>query len=167
MSGAPGAWEQFSFSPLSVSTAPVYVAFNTNINGPDTGNIAGSVTLTLESDGSYSFSGQDNNSNWLPYNMSAVLVVVGKDGTGYAFAASGGIGAGLPFSNNNWNWLINGINGEVQTNWNTSIGLGWTYYYNISASLDPGILLNDLIGAVNQVASVIGTVIKVVGFFAS
>jgi hypothetical protein len=165
---AVGTWEQFSFSALSVSTAPVNINCNTNINGPSTGNIAGSITLTVESDGSYSFSGKENNSNWLPYDISVAVVVVGADGTGYTFTvgSSSPIGAGLPFSNNNWSWLQNGINGTLQANWNTSIGLGWTWYYDVSATLDPGTLLQGLISDINAVVNIVKAVIAVIDYLA-
>jgi hypothetical protein len=164
---AVGQWEQFSFSAVIPSGAPVNINCNTNINGPWQGNIAGSISLTIESDGSCSFSGKENNSNWLPYNMAVAVAVVGFDNTVYTFTAQGGIGAGLPFSNNNWNWMSNGINGNVQTNWNTSIGLGWTWYYNVSATLDAGSLLNSLMQDIQTVVQVVKAVYAVVEFLAA
>jgi hypothetical protein len=162
--GTVGAWEQFSFSTVVPSNAPVNINCNTNINGPLQGNIAGPLSLTMEPDGSYSFSGTDNNSNWTPYTMAVAVVVVGFDNTAYTFTAKGGIGAGLPGSNNNWSWLSNGINGTVQTNWDTSIGLGWTWYYNISATLDAGTLLNNLMQDINTIVGVVKAVIAVAEF---
>lgn len=140
-----GPWEQFSFSPAVVYSNPIVINCNTNIDGLANGNIAGSLSLTIDSDGSYVFSGKENNSSWAPYNVAVAVVVVGSDRAAYTFAAQGKVDAGLPWDNNNWNWTNNGNNAAIQSNWQTSLGPGWTWYYNISATLDVNDLLNALI----------------------
>jgi len=99
--------------------------------------------------------------------MAVAVVIVGYDKTAYTFTAQGTIGAGIPFSNNNWNWLTNGINGNVQANWNTSIGLGWTWYYNVSATLNAATLLSALMQDVQTIVTVVKGVIAVVEFLAA
>ena len=108
-----GAWEVFSLSGAPVPNAPVVIAFNANLNGPQNGNIAGSMTVTMAADGSYNFSGKMNNSNWLPDNLSVAVVVVAANGTAFTFSCSGSVDAALPWDDNNIAWNIPGINGAI------------------------------------------------------
>jgi len=160
-----GAWEQFSFSapaPVSpVEPTSIAINCNTNINGPANGNIAGSISLSMLPDGTYSFSGKENNSNWFPYDMSVAVVVVSSTGTALTFTASGNIDAGLPWDNNNWSWSNTGINSTIQAIWDDLAGYKW--YYNVSANLDVGDLLNGVLTAAKTAGTIIQTVVTVVG----
>jgi hypothetical protein len=168
-----GSWEQFLFTGWVVNTSPVSMAVNTNVDIPNPaggvlGNIAGAFQLTIDSNGNFSFSGNANNSvPFVGYNYSLAVVVVGPDQIGYAFGAQGGIGS-TPFGNNNFNWgPQTGNNPTIQANWDKGLGLGWTFHWNASASVDWNTLLQNLVSDINTAATVVGTVIKVVGFFAS
>jgi hypothetical protein len=141
---------------------PIVINFNTNINGPFQGNIAGSISLTMSPDGSFSFSGQDNNSNWAPYDMTVALVVKGSQGTAFAFTTSGNIDAGLPGDNNNWNWSISGNNPTIQAKW-SELMAGYTWFYNISATLSIGDLFNGVIAAAKAAGPIVQSVVAVVG----
>jgi hypothetical protein len=158
-----GTWEQFTFSS-QVQTSPVNpsIYLNTNINGPANGNIAGSISLVMAADGTYDFSGKENNSNWLPYDINVALVVVGSKGTALTFTTSGSVDAGLPWDNNNWNWSNTGINNTIQSVW-AELQSGYTYKYDVSATLDIGSLVNGIMTAFKTAGTVIQTVIAIVG----
>lgn len=167
------AWENFSFTGWVVSTSEILVTANTNVNISDgvgtLGNIAGSFQLTMDPTGNFSFSGQANNSVPLvSYNYSLALVVLGGDGTAYAFGASGVIGS-TPFGNNNFNWgPQTGNNPAIKANWDNSLGRGWSYHWVASEGpdVDVGTLLQNLLNDLSTAATVVGTVIKVIGFLA-
>jgi hypothetical protein len=158
-----GTWQKFSFSS-STNSPPgnISISFNTNINGPANGNIAGSVSLTMAPDGTYSFTGKDNNSNWLPYDMAVALVVVSSKGTALVFTTTGFIDAGLPWDNNNWSWSSTGINNTIQSVW-ADLQSGYTWYYDISAAPDVGAVVNGVMQAAKAAGTIIQTVVAVVG----
>lgn len=154
---AVGADQVFSFTSIPaapITSIPIYGL--TNINGPANGNIAGSLSLTMSEDGSYTFSGKENNSNWFPYDMSVALAVVSSKGTLFAFTYSGNIDAGLPWDNNNLTWSLSGNNAAIQARW-AELQAGYVWYYNISASLS----LDDLWNAFKQALSDAGTAVQV------
>jgi hypothetical protein len=158
-----GTWQLFSFAPLvAVPQNSIQIQFNTNINGPANGNIAGAITLTMSSDGLYSFSGKMNNSNWFPYDMTAGLVVVSSKGTALTFSATGTIDAALPWDNNNWTWNNTGNNSTIQSIW-ADLEAGYTWYYDVSASLDLGSLMNGILNAIKAAGTVVQAIVAVVG----
>ena len=163
---AVGPDQVFTFASLlaapPATSIPIYSL--TNINGPANGNIAGSLSLTMSEDGSYNFSGKDNNSNWFPYNMSVALAVVSSKGTLLAFTYSGNIDAGLPWDNNNLSWSLTGNNAAIQARW-AEFQAGYTWYYNISASLSLGDLWNAVTQAVSAAGTVVQVAVAVVGAF--
>jgi hypothetical protein len=170
---AVGPWEKFSFTGWIVNTSEISLATNTNIDisngfGGVLGNIAGSFQLTLDPNGNYSFSGQANNSvPFVTYNYSIAVVVAGSDGTAYAFGYSGGIGA-TPFGNNNLSWgPQTGNNPTVQQKWDVSLGRGWSYHWNASATADIGQLLQGLLNDLSAAGTIVSTVIDVVGALAA
>ena len=84
----------YKHSPITVT--PTSIIYNISVNlGADTGNIAGPVSLTLTSDGSYNFSGQLNNSGLLPYNVNVVVAIASDAGTLFLYTASQQIGANI------------------------------------------------------------------------
>jgi hypothetical protein len=161
---AIGAWEQFSFAQSVASTASAApnVQLNTNVPGPANGNIAGSISLTTAPDGTYSFSGKMNNSNWFPYTMAVAVVLVSSRGNAYTFAATGNIDAGLPWDNNNWSWANNGNSADMKAAW-ADLEAGWTYSYNVSATLDLSDLLNGVINGIVEAGTAFAKVIQVAG----
>lgn len=166
-----GPWEQFSFTGYVVNTAPISLNSNTNVNIPNgvggvLGNIAGSFSLNITDNGNFTFSAQANNSVPLvTYNYSLVVLIIGNDGTAYAFGAAGGIGA-APFGNNNWSsGTQTGNNASMAANWDNGLGRGWTYYWKANANVDVGTLLNQLVNDLSAAGTVIGTVIKIIGAF--
>lgn len=167
-----GPWELFSFgSPRA--NAPnansVNIAFpwSFSIAG---GTIAGSLTLVMNSDGSWSFSGTSNNSSWGgPFNIAAAIGVRDSNGIVYQFGANGVIGSGAfgGFNGNNWNWNLSGTNPTIQTNW-AAISAGWSYNYNVSATLDLAGLWQSIVSAFQAVGAVAGAVngvVTIVGLF--
>ena len=106
----------YKHSPITVT--PTSIIYNISVNlGADTGNIAGPVSLTLTSDGSYNFSGQLNNSGLLPYNVNVVVAIASDAGTLFLYTASQQIGANIPTVNNSWNWENTGNNGSIKAVW--------------------------------------------------
>jgi hypothetical protein len=167
-----GPWEQFSFTGWVVNTNPISLAANTNVNIPNPlggvyGNVAGSFQLTIDSNGNFSFSGNANNSaNFSPQNYSLAVVVIGADKQAYAFGAQGNIGA-PPFNGNNLNWgPQTGNNAAIQANWDDSLGKGWSYQWTASTSVDWNTLLQNFMSGLSTAGTIVGTVIKVVGFLA-
>jgi hypothetical protein len=165
-----GAWEQFSFSgqgqpnPPNRESVNICFPWNMNIAG---GNIAGSTTVVMNPDGSWSFSGQSNNSSWGgPFNITAAVGVLDSKGTAYQFGATGVIGSGAfgGFGGNNWNWNLNGTNPKIQANW-PAIAAGYSYRYNVQANMDWEAIWNTVQQAFQVAGSVVGTVVTVVGAF--
>ena len=145
----------------SMAPLPTSLLFNQHINleGLDVGSIQGPVSVTMKSDGSYDFNGQLNNSAYLPYNFSVLFVLKSKSGTAFTFAVSNSISAGLPLSNNNYQWDNNGNNGKIKDVWG-DLQAGYTAYYKAAASVDISTLWNDLqtaIGVVSTVVAVTGS----------
>jgi len=160
-----GPWEQFSLSlPAPPDLTKIGLNWNTNVNGPEDGNIAGSISLNLAQNGSYSFSGSMNNSNHLPNNISAAVVVLSTNGIAFTFAVSGKIDANLPWDNNTWNWSNSGVNAAIQANWG-DLQPGYSWYWKVDASLDGGALLNGLLAGINTGVQVVKTVVAVVALF--
>jgi len=163
---AVGAWEQFTFSGVieSVQNSRQWFA-STNIKGPAQGNIAGSITVNMSSDGSYTFSGQMNNSNWLPYNIMVAAGIQTPSGIRLGFSTTGKIDAGLPWDNNNFSWSISGNNVEIKNNW-TDISKSGGIYWNESAALDLPATIAGLETAMNDAIGAAKIVIAIVGLFA-
>ena len=106
----------YKHSPITVT--PTSIIYNISVNlGADTGNIAGPVSLTLTSDGSYNFSGQLNDSGLLPYNVNVVVAIASDAGFLFLYTASQQIGANIPTVNNSWNWENTGNNGSIKAVW--------------------------------------------------
>jgi hypothetical protein len=152
---------QLEFVPSDLTITPTSIVFSQHINleGLDVGSIQGPVSVTMKSDGSYDFNVQLNNSAFLPYNFSVLVVLKSENGTAFTFAVSNSIGAGIPFSNNNFLWDNNGNNGTIKNVWG-DLQAGCTYYYKAAASVDISTLWEDLsaaIGVVSTVVSVVGS----------
>jgi hypothetical protein len=167
-----GAWEKFSFKGSVVGTG-VNLAVNTNVNIPNgvggvLGNIAGSFQLTVNPNGNYSFSGQANNSvPFVGYNYSVAVVLIGADKQAYTFGANGAIGS-TPFGNNNLTWgPQTGTNSAIQANWDKSLGLGWSFQWVASATVDWNTLLQNLLNDLSIAGKIIGTVVEVIEAIAS
>lgn len=161
------AWEQFVFQGSVVSTLPVFIGSKTNVDiknplGGVLGNIAGSFTVTINSNGAWMFVGAANNSvPFVSYNYALAVVVVGSDRAAYSFTAAGGIGSS-PFGNNNLALgPQTGNNAAIQANWDKSLGLGCSWYWNASASVDWGTLLQNLLSGLTTAGTIVGDVVKV------
>jgi hypothetical protein len=174
-----GPWEQFSFTgsiinnqpPGQVTHIPFTASTNVNITGLfgiTIGNIAGNLNLVIGSDGSYSFSGNENNSAWVPEDVTIGVLVLGADKTPYSFVVSGSVGANIFGSNNNWNWSQTGNNATLQSKWKASFGAGGYYWWwNIQASLDVPVIISGLVSAAQQVVGAVQAVVPVVEALAS
>jgi hypothetical protein len=123
--------------------------------------------LVMNANGSWSFSGQSNNSSWGgPFNMAAAVGVRDSNGTAYQFGATGVIGSGAfgGFNGNNWNWNLTGTNPTIQANW-AAIAAGTSYQYNIQANLDLQALWTDIQSAFQTAGQVVNAVVSIVGLF--
>jgi hypothetical protein len=96
--------------------------------------------------------------------MSVALAVVSSKGTLLAFTYSVNIDAGLPWDNNNLSWSLTGNNAAIQARW-AEFQAGYTWYYNISASLSLGDLWNAVTQAVSAAGTVVQVAVAVVGAF--
>jgi hypothetical protein len=158
-----GSWEQFLFNFVALAGPSIKITWSANINGPANGNIAATspITLTLNQDGSWSFSGTFNNSNWLPYNISVAMCVIGSKGTTLRFGTSGFTDAALPWDNNNWTFSLSGTNNGISAAWDELVA-GWTWRAQASASPN----LSGLWTAIeNSAGSIVGTVVTIIGAF--
>ncbi len=162
-----GAWEQFLFNCVA-TVNPIKIVWSANIPGPANGNIATTanspITLTLNPNGSWSFTGTFNNSNWLPYNIAVLIVIVGSRGTALRFGASGFIDAGLPWDNNNWTFNLSGINNSVPGVWDELME-GWIWRGDASANLNLSSLWNGIQNGVQAAGKIIGVIITIAGLF--
>lgn len=166
---AAGQWEYFSFSglPNSPDSASVNISCPWNIDVVGGGNIAGSLSIVMNPDGSWTFSGQANNSSWGgPFNVMVAVGVMDSKGTAYRFGANGVIGSGFlgGFNGNNWSWNLSGTNAAIQANW-AALGAGYSYQGNAQSSFDPAALWNSIVQAFQDIGPVVGTVISIVGAF--
>ena len=118
--------------------------------------------LVMNSNGSYAFSGQLNNSNYLPYTMNIIVAIRSSKGAVFTFSASGNIDAGLPWDNNNWSFNNAGTNASIATVW-ADLLAGWTWRGNASATLNVGAVWNAVQQAFQEAGLAISTVIAIVG----
>ncbi len=152
-------WDGASPSEIKVTPTSISWSHEVDLEGLDVGSIRGPVGLTVTSNGNYNFTGQLNNSAYLPYNFSVLVVLKSKSGTVFSFAVTGGIGAGIPLSNNNYQWDNNGNNGTIKDLW-ADLEAGCSIQYRSAANTDISTLWNDIqtvIGVVEKVVAVVGS----------
>jgi hypothetical protein len=111
----------------------------------------------MNSDGSYNFTGQLNNSAYAPYTYSVVVALQSKSGTVFVFSVSRSIGSGLPFSNNNDQWDNNGNNPAIKAAW-PDLQAGCKFFYMGAAIVD----WQTLMGDIEKAAGYIGTAVNVI-----
>jgi hypothetical protein len=144
------------------TTAPTSIEVNHNINigGPEDGNIAGSISLTITLDGSYNFSGQFNNSNHFGNDMAVVVAIESSKGSVFVFDTSGSISANFPWNNNNWNFNFTGNNATIKDVW-ADLQAGYSWRYDVAANIDLAGLWSNIQGLfqdVQQVVQVVGSI---------
>jgi hypothetical protein len=156
-------WDGAHWGPSPTISAPTSIVLNSNINinGPENGNIAGALSLTINSDGSYVFSGHLNNSNWTPNNVIVVFVIASTRGTAFTFSVSSQIDAALPWDNNNWSWNKTGNNAAIKNSW-SEFQSGYKGQGDASASLAVGPIVNSIESAISTALGVTLDVISVV-----
>jgi hypothetical protein len=161
-----GTWEQFLFNLVAVVKPSFTLTYNTNINGPANGNIATTapISLTLNSNGTWSLTGTFNNSNWLPYSMAVVIVIRGAQGTALRFGATGSIDAGLPWDNNNWTFHLTGTNNQITAAWD-ELMTGWTFRAEASAALTLSGVFNAIQTSFNAAGTALKVIETIVGIF--
>jgi hypothetical protein len=151
--GIPG----FSSGDLSVTATSIVFSHHVDLEGLDVGSIQGPVGVTMNSDGSYNFTGQLNNSAYAPYNYSAVVALQSKSGAVFVFSVSRSIGSGLPLSNNNDQWDNSGHNPAIKAAW-LDLQAGCKYFYRGAAIPDWQTLMADI----QKAAGYIGTAVNVI-----
>ena len=76
-SGSGDVWDCWwsAPTPSDLTVTPTSIIYKHSLDlGADIGNIAGPISLTITSDGSYNFSGQLNNSGKAPYTVNVVSI---------------------------------------------------------------------------------------------
>jgi hypothetical protein len=148
--------------PLKVGPTSIELNLNVDLDGLANGNIRGSVNVTITSNGSFNFTGQLDNSSWLPYNIAVMVVLKSKSGIAFEFSVSNSIGAGVPLSNNNFNWDNNGTNSTIKDIWG-DLQAGCVYYYYSGANLDLSALadaIKSAVGAIQDTVAVVGPLLE-------
>ena len=122
--------------PGDLTVTPTSVIYKHSLDlGADIGNIAGPISLSITSDGSYNFSGQLNNSGKLPYTVNVAVGIESSKGSLFLFTASKFIDANLPWDNNNASWDTPGNNATIKGVWG-DLQAHTTANYQSSNSLD-------------------------------
>ena len=142
-------WNDTStFGDLTITPTSIVFSHNVDLDGLDVGSITGPISATITSNGSYNFSGNLNNSAWLPYNFSVIVVLKSKSGTAFVFS-----------TNNNYQWDNNGNNSTIKDVWG-DLQAECTYYYKAAANVDVKTLWNDLqtvIGYIKEAVQIAGS----------
>lgn len=141
---------------------PISIIFHhhADISGPEDGNIAGDINLTITSDGNYDFSLQLNNSNHFPDNVVVVVIICSSKGSAYSFATQASIGANIPTVNNNWNYSNTGNNVVIKNLW-ADLQAGTQYSFDAAANLDPNAIFQGVYSGLQDVQNLIKVVSEI------
>jgi hypothetical protein len=154
------------FSVLATfrGSAPLTFTFP-SITFPSGVALGGSAQVTLNSDGSYVFSGHFHDSGALAYNENTVVVVRAMNGTAFTFSRSGSSYGTFESGSRDDNWSISGTNPAIAAAWgDLTEGGAWGVQaqQTSSVSLDFSSMWSSLqqdIGYVSQVVAVVGAVL--------
>jgi hypothetical protein len=144
---AIGDWEKFTFLATALNDQEqITINWPINIGLSVQGNIAGSVSLTIKQTGDWTFSGNFNNSAWLPESITVGIgILTGKTLLGFSW--QGGIAA---ITNNNSNFNLSGNNKQITANW-ANLMKGWVWRGNAQATVDWGSVGQAISQALNAV----------------
>ena len=141
--------------PGDLTVTPASIIYKHSLDlGADTGNIAGPISLTITSDGSYNFSGQLNNSGKLPYTVNVAVGIESAKGSLFLFTASQSIKGNDLIDNNNASWDTTGNNATIKGVWD-DLQAQTTPNYQSSNSLDLSAIVSSLQSAFQDVQNVI------------
>ena len=142
-------------TPSDITVTPTSIIYKHSLDlGADIGNIAGPISLTITSDGSYNFSGQLNNSGKAPYTVNVAVGIESAKGSLFLFTASQSINGNDLFDNNNASWDTTGNNATIKGVWG-DLQAGLNYNYQSSNSLDLAAIVSSLESAFQDVQAVI------------
>ena len=140
--------------------------FNTNyIAFPDGIAAGGSASLTLHSDGTYSFNGYFHDSGGASYNIEFSWVIVGALGTAYSFTASGHMAGTFESGSRDCIWTKPDRNDAIAAHWDELVQ-GYASRWQASIDWDVQAAINSLLSALKTAGTIITTVIAVVAIAA-
>ena len=123
--------------------------------------VGGYASLSIRSDGTYSFSGHFHDSGATSYNMGLVWAVKDAQNVLYTFQEECRTHGTFESGSRDCDWNYNGYNANIQNNWG-NIAASWYEQASATASLDILALLNSLIAAIKTAVGVISTIIAIV-----
>ena len=143
------------------SYAFTWAPINLNSASGDVG--AGTLTLEMNPNGAYSFTGHLHNySVIVGYNLSVACVVTGLDGTNLSFSATGSVGSDsfLTSGSPDWNWNLNGTSAQVVNHWSAiprniagSTHCTATSSWNVASLISSLKMAYSIIGPIVAIAS--------------
>ena len=140
--------------------------FNTNyIAFPEGIPVGGSVSLTLHSDGTYSFNGSFHDSGAPSYNVEFSWVIVGSSGTAYSFTASGHMAGTFQSGSRDCLWTKSEQNNDIAVHWAELVN-GYTWRWQAYVNWDVQAAVDSLVSALKTAGTIITTVIAVVAIAA-
>jgi hypothetical protein len=123
------------------------------------------ATLTIQESGAYTFAGWWSPAHfytgWIPQNVNYVLMIRDARGTGFSFPISGSVSNASALSYNK-----TGTNQQLAEHWQF-LQSGYTWHGEVSASLDLGATLSDVLNWFKQNAQTIEEVVEVIVDLAS
>ncbi len=140
--------------------------FNTNyIAFPEGIPVGGSASLTLHSDGTYSFNGSFHDSGAPSYNVEFSWVIVGSSGTAYSFTASGHMAGTFQSGSRDCLWTKSEQNNDIAVHWAELVN-GYTWRWQAYVNWDVQAAVDSLVSALKTAGTIITTVIAVVAIAA-
>jgi hypothetical protein len=136
-------------------------------SGPNNANFLGKVTMN--SDGSWKYSGTYQNTGSVPIvtapnqSFQVVADIIANNGVAFAFSYAGDVKSrGNDGSSGDANWNLSGTHKKIEDNWMALCYTNSTQYLNAQNSLDWGSLFNSIEGFINQIEQDIETIEEVV-----
>lgn len=140
--------------------------FNTNYIAFDNGvPVGGSVSLTLHSDGSYSFNGSFHDSGAPSYDVEFSWVIVGASGTAYSFTASGHMAGTFESGSRDCIWTKSDRNDNIALHWD-ELTSGYTWRWQAYVNWDVQSAVDSVVSALKTAGTVIAAVVAVVALVA-
>ncbi|GCE28868.1 hypothetical protein KDA_43520 [Dictyobacter alpinus] len=152
--------------PTPVPQVTILGPFNTNYIAFDNGvPVGGSASLTLHSDGTYSFNGSFHDSGAPSYNVEFSWVIVGAAGTAYSFTASGHMAGTFESGSRDCIWTQSNRNDDIALHWD-ELTSGYTWRWQAYVNWNVQSAVDSLVSALKAAGTVIATVVAVVAVVA-